>query len=64
MDNKPLYKNSKKASLSANDDAYSEDGVGLSLIRWMLTLTPTERLHALQQNILSIRKLRGETSDS
>jgi hypothetical protein len=64
MDNKPIYKNYKKASRSANDDEYSEDGVDLTLIRWMLTLTPAERLQTLQQNILSIRKLRGETSDS
>ena len=64
MDNKPIYKNSKKAFLSGRDDAYSEDGVDLSLIRWMLTLTPAERLQTLQQNIQSIRKLRGETSDS
>ena len=64
MDNKSIYKNSRKAFLSASDEAYSEDGVDLSLIRWMLTLTPTERLQTLQQNIQSIRKLRRETSDS
>jgi hypothetical protein len=64
MDNKPIYKNFNKASLPCRDNSYSEDGVDLSLIRWMLTLTPTERLQTLQQNILSIRKLRGETSDS
>jgi hypothetical protein len=64
MDNKPIYKNSEKAFLYGRDDSYSEDGVDLTLIRWMLTLTPTERLQTLQQNIHSIRKLRGETSDS
>ena len=32
-----------------NADAYSDDGVDLSLIRWMLSLTPAERLEALQQ---------------
>jgi hypothetical protein len=28
--------------------AYSEDGVDLTLIRWMLSLTPLERLETLQ----------------
>jgi hypothetical protein len=27
---------------------HSEDGVDLTLIRWMLSLTPAERLQALQ----------------
>ena len=41
---------------------YSEDGVDLTLIRWMLSLTPVERLEALQQvtnSILKIRELNG-----
>ena len=38
--------------------AYSEDGVDLTLIRWMLSLTPTERLNVLQQNMLSIVRLK------
>ena len=39
---------------------YSEDGVDLTLIRWMLSLTPAERLQMLEEHvddILSIRKL-------
>lgn len=39
---------------------HSEDGVDLTVIRWMLSLTPTERLEALQQNVRSIMRLRGE----
>jgi hypothetical protein len=39
--------------------SYSEDGVDLTLIRWMLSLTPTERLKVLQQNIRSVMRLRG-----
>jgi len=31
--------------------AYSEDGVDLTLIRWMLSLTPAERLTVLQQYV-------------
>jgi len=39
---------------------YSEDGVDLTLIRWMLSLTPAERLQFLQKyvdGILAIRAL-------
>jgi hypothetical protein len=41
---------------------YSEDGVDLTLIRWMLSLTPAERLQVLEEHvddILSIRKLNA-----
>jgi hypothetical protein len=38
---------------------YSDDGVDLTLIRWMLSLTPTERLRVLQQWVRSIERLRG-----
>ena len=41
-----------------DNPAYSEDGVDLTLVRWMLSLTPTERLNVLQQNILSIATLK------
>jgi hypothetical protein len=37
---------------------HSRDGVDLTLIRWMLSLTPRERLRVLQQNVRSILKLR------
>jgi hypothetical protein len=45
---------------SEKSSLYSDDGVDLTLIRWMLSLTPTERLQLLQQNIRSIMRLRGE----
>ncbi len=38
--------------------AYSDDGVDLTLIRWMLSLTPAGRL-TLQNTIRSLLKLRG-----
>jgi hypothetical protein len=38
---------------------YSADGVDLTLIRWMLSLTLTERLEFLQEHIRSIMELRG-----
>ena len=45
---------------AADEPIFSEDGVDLTLIRWMLSLTPTERLEALQDVIWSITRLRGE----
>ena len=41
---------------------YSEDGVDLTLIRWMLSLTPAERLQFLQRQvnaILAIQRLNA-----
>jgi hypothetical protein len=32
----------------------------LTLIRWMLSLTPAERLQVLQDNVNSILKLRDD----
>jgi len=43
------------------DDArpqFSPDGVDLTLIRWMLSLTPAERLAALQSSVQSLVRLR------
>jgi hypothetical protein len=36
----------------------SDSGVDLSLIRWMLSLSPTERLEALQGFVDSVAALR------
>jgi hypothetical protein len=41
---------------------YSEDGVDLTLIRWMLSLTPAERLDVLQghvDDIVAVRELNA-----
>jgi hypothetical protein len=41
---------------------YSPDGVDLTLIRWMLSLTPAERLEFVEQRaneIISIRELNA-----
>ena len=37
---------------------HSSDGVDLTLIRWMLSLTPAERLQTLQRTVRSIEQLR------
>ncbi len=39
--------------------AYSDDGVDLTLIRWMLSLTPAERLRVLQSSVRSIQRIRS-----
>ena len=38
--------------------AARDDGVDVSLIRWMLSLSPADRLRVLQGNVRSIVRLR------
>ncbi|MGI8742789.1 MAG: hypothetical protein ACR2NN_09505 [Bryobacteraceae bacterium] len=38
---------------------YSDDGVDLTLIRWMLSLTPLERLQFLEERINEIQAIRA-----
>jgi hypothetical protein len=42
----------------AAEPAYSDDGIDLTLIRWMLSLTPMERLRVLESTVASILSLR------
>jgi hypothetical protein len=42
----------------AGEPAHSEDGVDLTLIRWMLSMTPAERLDTLQNTVRSIVRIR------
>ena len=39
--------------------AYDRNGVDLTLIRWMLTLTPVERIEHIQQAADSLQELRS-----
>jgi hypothetical protein len=39
--------------------AADDDGVDVSLIRWMLSLTPSERLLVLQDHVRATQALRG-----
>ena len=50
--------NSREDFQDENLPAYSEDGVDLTLIRWMLSLTPAQRLDTLQQNTNAILEIR------
>lgn len=46
-----------------NEPAISPDGVDLTLIRWMLSLSPQQRVETLQnqlKNIFLLRKNRHE----
>jgi len=46
---------------SCETHAQADDGVDVSLIRWMLGLTPTERLQAAQDMVNTIWMLRSGT---
>jgi hypothetical protein len=61
---KPNNKNPQKIELIHEGDvnAYSEDGIDLTMIRWMLSLSPTERLKHLQQTINAITRIQHEAS--
>lgn len=41
-----------------SEQSYHEDGTDLTLIRWMLSLSPLERLEALQSSVRSLMGLR------
>jgi hypothetical protein len=56
-DNSSSADHERKQSLG-NEQTRSEDGVDLTLIRWMLSLTPAERLQVLQQSVQSLLRLR------
>lgn len=40
------------------DPDYSPDGVDLTLIRWFLTLTPAQRLEALEEHLDDLEQMR------
>jgi hypothetical protein len=47
-----------RPQLPADLPTHSEDGVDLTLIRWMLSMSPAERLQTLQRTLQSILRLR------
>ena len=47
-------------ALVSKERTHREDGVDLTLIRWMLSLTPAERLQVLQRHLASVQRLRGD----
>ena len=55
---------SEGISSMENEREYSEDGIDLTLIRWMLSLTPSERLQVLRRHLNAILKLRAVIDSS
>ena len=49
-------------SAKHNEGTTADDGVDVTLIRWMLSLSPRQRLLVLQQNVRSILRLRDARS--
>jgi hypothetical protein len=45
-----------------SEGLHREDGVDVTMIRWMLSLTPLERLQVLQQFINTIERFRARRS--
>jgi hypothetical protein len=41
---------------------YSADGIDVTLIRWMLSLTPAERLEVLQRFVNSVEEIRAQNA--
>ena len=41
---------------------HSTDGIDLTLIRWMLSLTPAERLQVLQRFVTSVEEIRAQNA--
>jgi hypothetical protein len=46
----------------SGERCYSDDGVDLTMIRWMLSLTPAERLEVLQAAVNSILDIREQNA--
>lgn len=55
-----MVENDEAPAPAPEENPYDENGVDLSLVRWMLSLSPTERLEAVQSSIdliMSVREL-------
>jgi len=56
------YCSEDKTTGQTDQITYTDDGVDVTLIRWMLSLTPSERLHVLQKNVQYLARLCNESS--
>lgn len=64
MENEASSAKNDPSDDSATDRlTHSPDGVDLTLIRWMLSLTFDERLEVLQQHLQAIASLRDANPD-
>ena len=62
--NSPTLSDIDMSPLLEKDTDNRDDVIDVTLIRWMLSLTPTERLKTLQQHIQSIMRFRNAGTDS
>lgn len=46
-------------TMSGDSPSLDNDGVDETLIHWMLSLTPAERLRALQRHVNAVNRLRA-----
>lgn len=53
-----MAENRQSSTIKCVQPDYSEEGVDLTLIRWMQSLTPRERLEFLQDQVDSLTALR------
>jgi hypothetical protein len=51
----------KYSDIDMSGSAFSKDGIDLTMIRWMLSLTPDERLQSLEDHALLIQDMRNAT---
>ena len=58
MSDESLRTDPPAAATPADPPAFSDDGVDLTLVRWMLSLTPAERLEVLRRHVESILSIR------
>lgn len=59
-------RNTNKVKTTSQDrvrPTHSPEGVDLTLIRWFLTLTPMERLRALESQMKAIQAIRDANPD-
>ena len=49
---------------NTSGETYATDGTDLTLIRWMLSLSPKERLEVLQASVASLEQLRDHVRAS
>lgn len=59
----PSAKDDPPDASEADRPTHSPDGVDLTLIRWMLSLTLDERLEVLQQHLEAIASVRNANLD-
>jgi hypothetical protein len=57
------YKSAMEPEQQAREAEYDSSGVDVTLIRWMLSMTPAERLETLQSFVDSVWQFRGDRNE-